>query len=262
LVLAGIHFGKEQLKKTRIMSKVLNRIGCSGYYYPMWKEKFYPKGVSPKDWLAYYSTIFNTVELNGTFYRSPKPSDLVKYAKVTPDDFKFSVKMSKYITHIVKLKESKQQVNDFQDLLLEGLGDKCSHFLFQLPPSFHYSEENLERVLTNIPHRPANVIEFRHTSWWNEEVEAALKNVHLTFCNVDFPGLATHFVHTSPQFYLRLHGNPELFKSSYSKKELEFFFKKIPKESNSNNIYFNNTYYDAAYTNALQLMDIIEKDSN
>jgi uncharacterized protein YecE (DUF72 family) len=244
------------------MNKVSCRIGCSGYYYPIWKEKFYPKCVQSKDWLAYYSTVFNTVELNATFYRTPKSTDLIKYAKVTPEDFKFSVKMSKYLTHIIKLKDSKQQIKNFQDLITDGLGNKCSHFLFQLPPSFQYSEENLERVLANIPHSPANVIEFRHISWWNGEVETAFRNVHLTFCNVDFPGLATHFVHTSPQLYLRLHGNPELFKSSYGKNELENFYKQFPKSSELYNVYFNNTYYDAAYTNALQLMDIIEKDSN
>src|SRR6195952_2566570 len=96
-------------------------IGCSGYYYPYWKNKFYPQGLQPKNWLEYYSSVFNSVELNGTFYRTPKLSDLKKYAANTPDDFKFSVKMSKYISHIIKLKESKQQIMDFQQLITEGL---------------------------------------------------------------------------------------------------------------------------------------------
>lgn len=231
-------------------------IGCSGYYYPAWKNKFYPKGLQPKNWLEHYSSIFNTVELNGTFYRVPKLSDLQKYARITADDFTFSVKMSRYITHTLKLKNSKPHIEEFQSLIREGLGDKLSFFLFQLPPSFHYSEENMEAVISNIPNDPHNVIEFRHASWWNEEVKKACKAANITFCNVDFPGMRSPFMLTTSMFYLRLHGNPELFKSSYSKTKLSNFYKKMPKNSKSYAIYFNNTYYEAGYTNALQLIEM------
>jgi len=237
------------------------RIGCSGYYYTAWKNKFYPPGLQPKNWLAYYSTVFNTVELNGTFYRTPKLADLTKYAHSAVNDFRFAVKMNKYITHVLKLKEAKEHIHDFQDLITDGLGHKCSHFLFQLPPSFHYSEENLERILNNVPHQSSNVVELRHISWWNKEVEQAFKQAGLTFCNVDFPGMDTSFIHTSSHFYLRLHGNPELFKSSYSLESLEDFKKKFPVGADCYNVYFNNTYYEAGYSNALQLMDIIGKET-
>ena len=106
-------------------------IGCSGYYYPAWKKKFYPEGLQPKGWLEYYSRIFNTVELNGTFYRTPKPADLKKYYDVTPPDFRFSVKMSKQITHIRKLKETQELIEEFQALIRDGLQEKCMHYLFQ-----------------------------------------------------------------------------------------------------------------------------------
>lgn len=231
-------------------------IGCSGYYYPAWKNKFYPAGLQPKNWLAHYSTVFNTVELNGTFYRTPKLSDLKKYYDVTPSGFRFSVKMSKQITHILKLKESKSLINEFQSLIREGLGEKCIHFLFQLPPSFHYSEENLGLVLANIPHNPENVIEFRHTSWWNQDVRQKLAAADLTFCNVDFPGMETFFMHTTTVFYLRLHGNPVLFKSSYEITDLHKFYEDIPEDSVESCIYFNNTYYEAGYENAMQLQKI------
>lgn len=234
------------------------RIGCSGYYYPYWKNKFYPQGLQPKNWLEYYSSVFNTVELNGTFYRTPKLADLQKYAAKTPAGFKFSVKMSKYISHIIKLKDSQQQILDFQNLVNEGLENKLNYFLFQLPPSFHYNEENLARIIDNIPHLPENVVELRHISWWNEDVEKAFKKAKLTFCNVDYPGLKTSFIHTSPVFYLRLHGNPELFKSSYSNDELEKFYSHFPADCQHYNIYFNNTYYEAGYRNALELIKITE----
>lgn len=231
-------------------------IGCSGYYYPAWKNKFYPAGLQPKNWLEHYSTVFNTVELNGTFYRTPGLSSLQNYYNTTPPEFRFSVKMNKQITHILKLKDSKSLITEFQALIREGLQEKCIHFLFQLPPSFQYSDENLELVLNNIPHSPENVIEFRHASWWNDDVKRKLVAAEITFCNVDFPGLETSFMHTTNMFYLRLHGNPVLFKSSYEPSELQKFFEKIPKSSPESCIYFNNTYYEAGYENAMQMQKI------
>lgn len=213
--------------------------------------------MQPKNWLEYYSSVFNTVELNGTFYRTPKLTDLKKYSANTPEDFKFSVKMSKYISHVIKLKNSKQQIDDFQALINEGLENKLNYFLFQLPPSFHYNEENLDRIIANIPHKAENVIELRHISWWNPDVELAFKKANLTFCNVDYPKLETTFIHTSPVFYLRLHGNPELFKSSYTLETLKKFQENFPAHCKQYNIYFNNTYYEAGYTNALQLKKLI-----
>ena len=191
----------------------INLVGCSGYYYPQWKGEFYPSKLKPADWLKYYSSVFNTVELNSTFYRLPKFTDLKRYYNNTSDDFKFSVKVSKYITHTMKLKDTRLQVKNFMDLILSGLTDKLDKILFQLPPSFHYSENNLELILENIPASPRNVIEFRHNSWWNEKVETSFKKAAYTFCNIDYPGIQNNFIHTSAYFYLRLHGFPQLFKS-------------------------------------------------
>jgi uncharacterized protein YecE (DUF72 family) len=242
---------------SRRMAKTY-RVGCSGYYYPYWKNKFYPQGLPSKSWLAYYSSVFNTVELNGTFYRSPTVAGLRKNAAATPVDFRFSVKMSRYITHVLKMKGCMQQVNDFQSLIIEGLGDQLACFLFQLPPSFHYSEENLEHILRNIPHSPQNVVEFRHPSWWNSAVKAAFETAGLSFCNVDFPGLDSYFIQTGPVFYLRLHGKPELFKSSYDAVQLNDFYNRFPGKAEDYFVYFNNTFYEAGFTNALQLKEIIK----
>ncbi len=233
------------------------RIGCSGYYYPYWKNKFYPQGLQPKGWLQYYSSVFNTVELNGTFYRTPKLSDLQKYASVTSTDFRFSVKMSRFMSHVSKLKDCREKIKEFQDLILQGLGDKLMYFLFQMPPSFQYTEENLNRILENVPHEGRQVVELRHLSWWNEEVKTAFQKAGITFCNVDFPGLDTYFIHTSPHFYLRLHGSPELFKSSYDPVTLNRFYEQFPKDATNYTVYFNNTYYEAGYTNALELINLV-----
>lgn len=233
------------------------RIGCSGYYYPQWKNKLYPKGVPPKNWLAYYSSIFNTVELNGTFYRTPKLADLQKYAAVTTGGFTFSVKMSRFITHIHRLRE-KDAILEFQDLIIQGLGTKLQHFLFQMPPSFHYNDDNLRKIIEHIPALPQNVIEFRHSSWWNDTVKEAFEIAGLTFCNVDYPGLTTRFIQTSPYFYLRLHGNPELFKTRYTQEQLEQVHSLMPTHATRSTVYFNNTITEAGFQNALQLMAITQ----
>jgi uncharacterized protein YecE (DUF72 family) len=232
------------------------RIGCSGYYYAYWKNRFYPQGLSPKNWLAYYSTVFNTVELNGTFYRLPKLTDLKRQADATPDDFVFSVKANKLITHNKRLNGVKQEVIDFQDLIISGLGSKLACILYQLPPTFQFSDENLERVLTTVPNDARNVVEFRHQSWWNEQARIALANSGITQCNVDFPGLCTPVICTLPLLYMRFHGNPELFKSTYEMSRLAEFHRSIPDGLQSCFVYFNNTYYEAGFTNASQLMQI------
>lgn len=237
--------------------KAETRIGCSGYYYPAWKNNFYPPGTPASKWLSHYSTIFNTVELNGTFYRLPKSKDLERYAAQTPADFRFSVKASRYITHILKLKKSKQLVDEFYSLILGGLQEKLENILFQLPPSFHFSQENLDAIVENIPAWESSVIEFRHISWWNETTENTLSKMGYTFCNTDYPGLKQTFTITNKRFYARFHGVPELFKSAYTQKELREFSKKVPADCEKKFIYFNNTYYDAAYTNAQYLQKLL-----
>lgn len=235
------------------------RIGCSGYYYASWKNDFYPEGMQPRDWLQYYSSVFDTVELNGTFYKVPKLSDLQKYRMKTPDDFRFSVKMNRTITHLRKLKDTKVLIDEFQKLVYDGLENKIAYFLFQMPPSFHCTEENIARLMEQVPKHPHNIIELRHESWWNKETEKLFRENNFTFCNVDFPGLRSYIISTSSAFYFRFHGNPELFKSSYSHEELEKFYGQFPKDCKEYTIYFNNTYYDAAYRNALELRSIIAK---
>src|ERR1051326_6570386 len=203
-------------------------IGCSGYYYRSWKEKFY-QGAASSHWLEEYSKTFNTVELNGTFYKIPLLRNLKKQAKQTPADFKFSVKANRYITHILRLKNCKLENEKFANLLLKGFGEKLGKILFQMPPKFHYKKENLEVIEKNISDSEVNVIEFRHISWWNETVFNFFKSHKYVFCNVDFPKLQPPFFSSGKYFYLRLHGVPKLFSSNYSEKRLKEISAQIPK---------------------------------
>lgn len=232
-------------------------IGCSGYYYSSWRKIFY-NDAPPSKWLAEYSKIFNSVELNGTFYKVPSVESLKRQAAQTPDDFKFCAKANRYVTHIHRLKNSRKEILSFQNLLKKGLGKKLEKILFQLPPSLHYSAENLENINKNIPDSELNAIEFRHISWWNDQVFKFFKKHEYVFCNVDFPGLQPPFVNTGRSFYLRLHGVPLLFRSAYSISRLKEIAGQFPENCETYCIYFNNTDQGNACKDALELRKIQE----
>lgn len=233
-------------------------IGCSGYYYPSWRKTLYNDAPASK-WLSEYSNVFNSVELNGTFYKVPLLRNLKKQAAQTPEEFKFCVKANRYVTHIHRLKDSKKEIKAFQNLLEKGLGKKLEKILFQMPPSFHYSENNLENIAENIPDSELNAIEFRHISWWNASVFKFFKTHNYVFCNVDFPGLQPPFVTAGKNFYLRLHGVPRLFRSAYSQEQLNEIAKQLPGNCETYCIYFNNTGLGHAYKNAQELKNILRK---
>lgn len=231
-------------------------IGTSGYSYPSWKNDFYPGDVPASRQLEYYSSVFNSVELNYTFYRFPTANALEKAAKKVPDDFRFSVKMHRIVTHTLRMKEAKYKIEEFNDIVAKGLGEKLACTLFQLPPSYSFSEERLEDILKNVPHHPHNVIELRHVSWWNEKVFAAFKENHLTFCSVSFPNLPEDNINSGKVFYKRMHGVPKLFESAYSNQQLALLANDIQAAA-AVYIYFNNTTFDAAYNNARMLKQLL-----
>jgi uncharacterized protein YecE (DUF72 family) len=235
-----------------------NHIGCSGFVYPEWKGKFYPADLARSKWLTHYSSKFNTVELNGTFYRFPVVKNLKVFYDATPADFKFSVKANRVITHTLKMKNAKEKVDEFMQIAEEGLQDKLGCVLFQLPPSFKYTDENLERILEAVPHHPSSVIEFRHESWWDKKVYETLEHHHITFCNNDYPGMPDEIVKTKERFYMRFHGRPVLYKSEYSLAQLKKLAHHVPAECKDRYIYFNNTWYLAAIANAMSIREMME----
>jgi uncharacterized protein YecE (DUF72 family) len=226
-------------------------IGTSGYSYSYWKGKFYPDGVPVSKWLEYYSKQFNALELNNTFYRFPTVKNLKKAADVTPDDFKFAVKVNKSITHTKRMQNVNEGVTDFTDIVTEGLGKKLGCMLYQLPPSYSFSVDRLNDIINNVDKRVENVIEFRHVSWWKQEIYDTFKEHSLHFCSVSFPGLPEDNIVTGIIFYKRMHGVPELFKSKYNDKELN-----IPKAGTAF-VFFNNTMFEAGYENAYSMQELI-----
>ncbi|AAC07036.1 DUF72 domain-containing protein [Aquifex aeolicus] len=244
--------------KERTEGSKLYYLGCSGYFYPGWRGKFYPKDLKPKDWLKYYSKFFNTVEINSTFYHFPNEKNLRRLYRETPKDFKFSVKVNRNITHYRKFKDVKELIKNFYEVCRNGLREKLGCVLFQLPPSYTYTKENLERILENLDFGFKNVLEFRHISWWNEEVFKILKERNVTFCSVSAPNLPESLIETSETVYIRFHGKTSWYKYNYSERELKSWAKKI-KKSGAKEIfaYFNNDYNAYAPQNCLKLKELL-----
>ena len=235
-------------------------IGCSGFSNRDWKGFFFPEELPPKEQLNFYSTQFNTVEINSTFYRRPRAQTLENWCQRTDEDFKFFIKIPKTITHIKRLKETAAETADFCKHIHHGIQEKLAGFLFQMPPSFHYSEEHLEQLIATADSRFLNIVEFRHESWWNDEIFETLKKKNIVFSGVSFPkDIPDDFIiNNSKSVYYRLHGVPVLFKSEYSVEELEKLAKEIKKAKQDVFVFFNNTWGIAALKNALYLKKLLE----
>ncbi|TDQ08524.1 DUF72 domain-containing protein [Pedobacter metabolipauper] len=233
------------------------KIGCSGFYYKEWKEIFYPNGLPQKAWFEYYCQHFNTIEINSSFYKLPSLSTLEKWYDLSLPDFLFSIKVPRLITHYRRLNAAEELISDFYALIKAGLREKLGCVLFQMPPTFSYSEERLNLVLLNLDPAFNNVVEFRHESWWIEPVFDALAAKKITFSGVSFPSsIPDHIVQNTAVLYYRFHGRPVLFKSLYPLEEIKDFADELKHLDGSAYIYFNNTWGTAALTNSRQLIDL------
>jgi uncharacterized protein YecE (DUF72 family) len=228
-------------------------IGCSGFYYKEWKEKFYPSKLPQKDWFNYYTQHFNTLEINSSFYRFPRLANLKTWHSRSPEDFLFALKVPAAITHYKQFRETQRMLNDFYSVAKEGLTEKLGPVLFQLPPKLAYSQEKLEAILEQVDYSCLNAIEFRHGSWWRPDVIATLTEKKIIFCGVSFPGLQEDnaIINTSDCYY-RFHGVPQLFYSSYEEKFLKKIFNQVKRNKTWQRafIYFNNTASTAALDNS------------
>ncbi|WP_226064773.1 DUF72 domain-containing protein [Kaistella polysaccharea] len=233
-------------------------IGCSSFSVGYWKGIFYPENLPSKDYLSYYAAHLKAIEINSTFYRKPTAKTLEKWKESTPDDFKFFIKIPKTITHISRLEDTFEMTANFCKHIADGLQDKLAGFLFQLSPSFKNTPENLEKVVKTVDHRFLNVVEFRHESWWNSEIQNTLKENNIIFCGVSIPkNIPDDFISNNECFaYYRLHGVPEMFKSSYSEEQLQKLANDLENFKGTLFIFFNNTYGTAGIKNALHLQHI------
>jgi len=159
-------------------------IGTSGFSYPEWKGNFYPEKISPKDMLRYYAERFPTVEINNTFYRMPKEEVLKGWAEQVPERFAFVLKASQRITHIQRLRDCGELLR-YLFRVADALGPRLGPLLFQLPPNFKKDLPRLLAFFEAMPDRRRMAIEFRHASWFDDEVFTALRAHGVALCVAD-----------------------------------------------------------------------------
>ena len=252
-------------------------VGTSGYSYADWNIEFYPAELDKKDQLSFYSSVFNTVELNFTYYCLPYPAIFKNMVKRVKGDFVFSVKAHSGVTHTRDSKEEdiKKFVYALQPLIEEN---KLGPVLLQFPWAFRFSASNcdyLTRIRENFKELDL-CAEFRHSSWLRDETIDHLKNLNMGFCNVDEPGLEGLLPPTSictgDTGYIRFHGrnnlnwwNPKYsyqrYDYLYNKEELSEWVprvKEVAAKTKKTYIYFNNHYKAQAVKSAKILQGLIE----
>jgi uncharacterized protein YecE (DUF72 family) len=233
-------------------------IGCSGWFYWHLKSVFYPTQMPTKEWFSFYAEHFGTVELNAPFYSWPTLAGVEAWRRQAGErEMIYTVKVSELITHIKKFEETEMLVKDF-GYIADLLGARMGCFLFQLPPSVHYSAELLGTIVGQLDPKRRNVVEFRHESWWNDAVYAAFEEAGAIFCSCSGPKLPDRLVKTADDIYIRFHGVERWYRHDYSREELLVWADRIHGAGAKRVwIYFNNDFDGYAIKNATMLNEIL-----
>jgi len=196
-------------------------VGTSGYSYKEWKGKFYPEKLPANQMLRYYGEHFRSVEINGTFYRMPKAADLEKWATDVPTDFRFVLKAPQKITHVRRLKDASDDLSYFLEVAAV-LKARLGPLLFQLPPNMKKNAERLSAFLQLLPAGRRVAFEFRHASWFDDEILRLLRDANVALCTADVDDdLEVPFVNTADWGSLRLR-RPE-----YSDADLKLWIENV-----------------------------------
>ncbi len=233
-------------------------IGCSGWYYWHWKGHFYPANTPSNEMFNIYQTNFNTVELNAPFYSWPTIAAVKSWIRQAKPDFVYTVKVCELITHVKRFEGTDTLVDDFA-YIADLLGQQMGCFLFQLPPSVQYSAETLHLILSQLDPSRRNVVEFRHKSWWNEDVFEAFKAANAIFCSCSGPRLPDELVRTTEDIYVRFHGTTQWYRHDYSDEELTVWADRIRASGAKTTwVYFNNDRDGHSIKNAKRLAELLK----
>lgn len=235
-------------------------IGTSGWHYQHWRGPVYPPELPSTRWLEHYVTLFDSVEINNSFYRLPSATTLACWRDDTPRDFVFSLKASRFITHNKKLKGMDSFALFFDRI--QAIRSKLGVILFQLPPRWRVNVERLDEFLSGLPSGLHCAFEFRHPSWHCDAVYDSLKKHKAAFCVHDIEGFTAPFVVTADFTYVRLHGPQLKYAGNYTQATLEDWRDKIEQAKNLRRayIFFDNDGAAAAVEDALLLQQILKTD--
>ncbi|HEY5885672.1 MAG TPA: DUF72 domain-containing protein [Pyrinomonadaceae bacterium] len=207
-------------------------VGTSGYSYKEWKGSFYPEKIPAKEMLSYYASRLTTVEINATFYRMPQKSMLENWKEQVPPTFRFSLKAPQRVTHFKRLNETEEETKYFFETA-ETLADQLGVVLFQLPPNMKKDLPRLETFLQQLPASPRAAFEFRHPTWFDDDVLAVLKNRNMALVVSDTDDMpTTHIDKTADWGYLRLR------RVNYSEENLSEWVERIDKQQWSDTFVF------------------------
>ena len=212
-----------------------------------------------KAWFEHSLASFRTVELNAPFYAWPTLANIAAWQRQAGrKKFVYTVKVCELITHIKRFEDTKTLVKDF-GYIADLLGPRMGCFLYQLPPSFHYTPGRLQNILGQMDPVRRNVVEFRHKSWWNQDVYAAFREAGIIFCSCSAPRLPDDLITTADEIYIRFHGINQWYRYDYSRVELDRWAEKI-RASGARRVwaYFNNDRDGYAITNAKTLRRMLQ----
>lgn len=237
------------------------RIGTSGWHYRDWRGAFYPAKLASGSWLPYYARSFDTVEINNSFYRLPEASTFAAWRSQTPADFVFSVKASRFLTHYKRLREPDEPVGRLLDRA-SALEEKLGPVLLQLPPNLERDSPRLADALDLFAGRARVACEFRHPSWFCDEVYEVLGAHDVALCLTDRRGRKSPIVRTASWTVLRMHEGTADPPTCYGARALSSWSERIVSlfgNSASGFVYFNNDHQACAVRNAKTFVGIARR---
>ncbi len=235
------------------------RIGTSGWVYPHWRGVFYPPDLPQSHWYTHYAKIFDTVEVNYSFYRLPSEETFDRWREQAPPGFIYAVKANRYITHFKRLKDAAEPLARFL-ARARRLGEKLGPILWQLPPRWRANPERLENFAALLPPDLTHAFEFRDPRWFIEPVRRILERHSLAFCIFDMPGLPCPTWVTGDAVYLRFHGSGAVYGGRYGQETLHPWADRIRQwlsEDRQVYAYFNNDAFGFALEDARELRELL-----
>jgi uncharacterized protein YecE (DUF72 family) len=239
-------------------------IGTSGWTYDGWRGRFYPDPIPKKDWLRYYAEQFRTTEINGSFYRTPSLEAVRHWRDVTPKDFVFAWKASKFITHWKRLGPACANSIALMETRLNALAPKAGVVLFQLPPHFSKDCTRLDAFLAMLPRR-RYAFEFRHKSWHGDDVLDVLRRHDVALCLSDHNDAPSPWEVTACHVYVRGHGPGGAYRGSYSARTLNRWAESIAAwmaQRRNVFVYFDNDQKAAAPGDARRLTTLLRASAS
>lgn len=237
-------------------------VGTSGWSYRSWRGPFYPEKLAARSHLEFYTSRFDTTELNGVFYRTPTEDAVRSWAEGTPDGFVFAWKASKFITHWKRLSDNSRNSLALMESRLRLLRQKAGPVLFQLPPHFKKNRERLASFLELLNRRRLYAFEFRHPSWYEDDILDLLRDNGIALCISDHHDAPSPWVALASHVYIRGHGPKGQYKGRYSKRTLEkwrLWLNGVKRRGHTAYVYFDNDQKSAAPLDGCRLKALISQ---